>query len=735
MNDPSVLDYLSAKLRFWRSPPPGMPTLGQLWFEETPPQDPDAVTATPSDEDPAPPDPHDTALPDGGPSGIKRWARLVHLGDGGGPAPVAVLSAAILAALGLTALPQVNGVAVAVILFAGAVGAAAFAVRRGEVVFEPESADELVDDAKIRRLPAAGAVVAAAAAAAAAADNQAGWFLLVAWLAALVLAVISVVGPPTAGRVFGGERSDGRRPGSPALALPRTLVLPAVIFAAAVVVRTWHLASVPSEMLSVHAELILATVAAGHSDPAIVFPWGYGGLEPLAVYLGALVAPLAGGLGFVSLKLGTLLAGLATLPVIYLLGREISGRAAGLGGMALAAAAPWPDLVSRIGLTEGWYPPFAAAALLMLIRGARRGRRSDFVAAGVVIGLAIQTDSMARSLVIAAVVLLAAAWLAAPRDRRRRLAAGIVIVAVFTVVAGLPTLAAARPPSAAVNSSWWFGAAEGARDHGTAAGLVGRSGRVLAAPIWSDGPAWDHGGGDRPALDRTTAVMFILGLSWLGFGAIVRRRRGFALMLLTVPLALLPAVLAPLEPALAPSPLRCGGAIGPIFAIAGLGLGAVVRAVAGWTAPSLARPCAAATALLLVGMTAAAGHSVVHTDFAERWDAGAWNASELAAVVGGALALGVAPERARVVPHPHWVDTRLVAAEAGLPGEDLAIDPSTVRSLAKRPGAQLFLVHPDDQETLRVLREVLPGADVVRHPSRVPGKAFMAVTDISREGD
>lgn len=733
MTDPSVLDFLSAKLRFWRNPPPGMPSLRELWFEETSEwvQETEAEPEPDREPDHAP-SLRTTAPPGEKPAARQRWTQVLQPDEERGPAPLAMVSAGLLAMVGLTVLQQVNGIAVAVILLAGAAGAAYYAVVRGEVPTTPDGIDEFGKEAKIRLLPAAGAALACAATAVAAADNRAGPYLAVVWLIALVLAVVSVTGLPAPGRIFRRAVPEGEDPTASTFALSKTLILPLLIFAAAIGLRTWHLASVPAEMLSVHAELIQATVVAGRPEPPVVFPWGFGGIEPVAVYLGLILASLAGGIGFASLKLGTLLAGLATLPVVYLLGREIGGRAAGLGGMALVAAASWPDLVSRIGLAEGWYPPLAAASLLMLLRGARRGRRRDFVAAGVITGLAIQTDSMARSLVVAATVLLAAAWIASPRERRRRLASGLVVVLIFTVVAGLPTLAAARPTADAVDPSWWLGAAEGSRDHDALSGFVERFGRVLIMPIWSDGPAWDHGGGSRPALDRVAATLLVLGTALLAMRSIFRRRLGDGLMLLAVPLAVLPAALASVEPALAPSPLRCAGAMGPIFAVAGFGLVAAVRAMAGCLPLRLGRPAAAIVSVLLVVLTALAGHTVVHSSFAETWDAGAWNASELGEVVRGAVALGVPLDRARVVPHPHWVDTRLVAAEAGLPGGDLAIDPATVASTARRPGAQLYLVHRDDHRTLRVLREALPAADVVQHPSRVPGKSFMAVTNIAQ---
>jgi len=507
-----------------------------------------------------------------------------------------------------------------------------------------------------------------------------------------------------------------------------------LLIAGALLVRTSELARIPAEMLSVHAELLLSVLQAGQPHPPIVFPWGPGGLEPIPVFLDAVLAPLAGGLSFASLKLGTLLAGLVTLPLIYLLGREVGGRAAGLGGMALAAVGTWPNVVSRIGLTEGWYPPFAAAALLLLLRGIRRNRRIDFVAAGIVIGLAIQTVSMARSLVLMAVVLVGVALISAGTERRRRLIAGFGVVLIFAVVAGLPTLAATTSPPLEDAPLWWFGAADGSRAQSTVSGIGERSARVLLLPLWSDGPAWNHGGGERPALDRVAGALLVLGVGLAATGAIRRRRLLDGLLLISVPLLMLPAILVPLDPGLAPSPLRCGGALAPVFALAGLGLASVARAAAASLAAPIGRGIAAVATILLVGLSALAGWTVVHGSFAQTWNHSAWNTSELGEVARGALALGVPIDRIRVVPYPHWVDTRLVGAETGFPGTDMALDQESVDRVASRPGPQAYLIHPRDHRSLQILRKRVPTATTFEHSSKVEGKNFLVFIDLSVVG-
>lgn len=725
MTEPSLLDYLAAKLRFWRPSPEGMPSLRRLWSE-------DAADAAPEPAAPAPRSARATGPAAAAAVRRRRW----RLEAGDGPSPLAVASALVLAVVGQMMFTLDRpAVAAGIVLLAGAAGAAMLAVGRGEVSLPipPSRPDRFTEPLRVRPLPAGVAAVAAIFAGAAAADNRLGWPGIAAWLAAVGLALVALAPRGIIARwldrlaATADRHHPLNRPGRPAL-----LIL--ALLAVAVLLRTRDLAAVPAEMVSEHAELILAMVRAGAAEPPVVFPWTPGGLEPLPVVLGALLAPLAGGLSFAALKLGTVLAGLATLPFVYLAGREVGGRGVALGALALAGVASWPDLVSRTGLADAWLPPFAAAALFLLLRAVRTGSALGFAGAGVVIGLAVQTSSLGRALPVAAAVLLGVAVIPASPARRRRLLAGLAVVLVLAGLAGLPTIVAGTTTAGGVPAGWWLGAANGSADQGILAGLGERFARVLAMPLLCDGSTWLHGGTERPALDRVAGALLVIGVAITAFGVPRRRSPAGGLVLLALPLLLMPAWLAALEPFLAPSPLRCGAAQAPVFVLAGVGLAAVWSAAASSLRGAAGRAAAVVAVTALVALSALAGRMVVHGPFAERWNRSAWNVSELGATVRAGLELGVPAERARVVPWPHWVDTRLVAVEAGLPGADLAVDPEALDEVAGRGGPQLYLVHPADRRNLQRLRERLPEAVVVERRSRVEGRSFLLVLAVGVGG-
>ncbi len=165
----------------------------------------------------------------------------------------------------------------------------------------------------------------------------------------------------------------------------------AVVAAFALVVwfRFSNLASIPGEMVSDHAEKLLDMVDVLNGQYSIFFPRNTG-REALQFYLAAATASLLGtGVSFMTLKIGTALAGVVTLPFVYLFARELGGRKVALAAMFLAGIAYWPNVISRIGLRFALYPLFAAPALYFLVRGLRSRRSNDLLWCGLIVGLGL----------------------------------------------------------------------------------------------------------------------------------------------------------------------------------------------------------------------------------------------------------------------------------------------------------------------------------------------------------
>jgi hypothetical protein len=83
------------------------------------------------------------------------------------------------------------------------------------------------------------------------------------------------------------------------------------------------------------------------------------------------------------------------------------------------------------------------------------------------------------------------------------------------------------------------------------------------------------------------------------------------------------------------------------------------------------------------------------------------------------------PENVWVVGFPNWVDTRLVANNAGFPGRDYELKIENIPSTLTLSGPKLFLLNPQDTHGLDALQQYYPKGWVKEYTSRVKTKDFL----------
>ncbi|MGH2975736.1 MAG: glycosyltransferase family 39 protein, partial [Solirubrobacterales bacterium] len=127
------------------------------------------------------------------------------------------------------------------------------------------------------------------------------------------------------------------------------------------------------------------------------------------------------GTGEFGLRSFSALAGVATVPVAFLIGTELRGRWTGIVVAALVAVNPMLVWYSQEARAYALFGLLTALSLLYFVRALERGRRRDFLAWGVASGLALATHYFA-----AFPVLAEALWLLA--RRRRQSLPGLAIV-------------------------------------------------------------------------------------------------------------------------------------------------------------------------------------------------------------------------------------------------------------------------------------------------------------------
>lgn len=153
--------------------------------------------------------------------------------------------------------------------------------------------------------------------------------------------------------------------------------------------RLWRLEEIPAEMgcdLPHNYNNILGIL----NGQTPVFFTSWPGREGLLFYLAAIPSALFG-LSHWSIKLTTALVGIATIPLVYLLGRELYERELGLIAAWLYAASHWAIITSRTGLRMSLVPALLCLTLYFFVRGLHRENPWLLAVSGFFLGLGMHS--------------------------------------------------------------------------------------------------------------------------------------------------------------------------------------------------------------------------------------------------------------------------------------------------------------------------------------------------------
>jgi hypothetical protein len=494
--------------------------------------------------------------------------------------------------------------------------------------------------------------------------------------------------------------------------------------------RIYRLSQVPPEMFSDHAEKLLDVWDVLQGETRIFFTRNTG-REALQMYMTAAIIRVFGtGFSFISLKIGTVLAGLLTLPYLYLIGRDFGNRRIGLYAMLIAGIAYWPNVISRVGLRFPLYPLFVAPALYYLVRGLRYARFNDFLLAGLALGIGLHGYSPIRILPFVVLVAVGLYWLhrqpegGKPMAARGLIALGAVALAVF-----LPLLryALENPEKFSYRSLTRLGTVEQPLPGPAGQIFLNNLWRAVTMFAWDDGEIWVHSVIHHPALDVVSAALFYLGVALLLLRYLRKRDWLDLFWVLSVPLLMLPSILSLAFPGENPALNRMAGAIVPVFFIVGFALDGLLETIRIKLGGRWGSALAWSAGLVLLYWASLQNYDLVFNQYQDYFVRASWNTSEMGKVIGDFAGSVGNPDSAWVLAYPHWVDTRLVGIHAGFPTKDYAIWPDSLPETKADPGAKLFLVKPEDNAGLEALRQLYPEAVFQMYTSPVERHDFWMV--------
>lgn len=489
--------------------------------------------------------------------------------------------------------------------------------------------------------------------------------------------------------------------------------------------RLYRINGVPAEPFSDHAEKILDVYDITQGQFKVFFTRNTG-REAIQMYWTLLTALVfRTGLSFLSLKLGTALIGIFTLPYVYLLGREYGGARAGLFALFLFGIAYWHNVISRIGLRFPLYPVFTAPLLFYLIRGLRTRNRNDFLLAGLFLGLGLHGYSPFR---IVPLLVIAAFVIYVLHMRTKESAAQsvwwLILLVVVSVIVFIPLLRfwLANPDIFGYRAMTRLTSAEAALPAPVWQIFLSNMYKALLMFNWDNGSIWVHSVPGRPALDVVSAALYVIGILLLVVRYVRQRDWRDLFLLVSIPILLLPSVLSLAFPGENPSLNRTGGAAVAVFVVSGLALDGFVSSLG---ADKRRVVIAYGLTGLLFAASAYQNYVLVFQTFDKSFKLGAWNTSEMGALIGDFRDEYGTTDSVWIVPFPHWVDTRLPGVWAGIPNRDFALWQEDFPKTLAVPAPKLIIYRADDLATENALKQLYPNGTYSRFASSYPGKDFM----------
>jgi len=484
-------------------------------------------------------------------------------------------------------------------------------------------------------------------------------------------------------------------------------------------------------MFSDHAEKLLDVMDVLRGNFPVFFIRNTG-RESIQFYFTALIIRIfETELNFLSLKIGTVIFGLLTLPFIFLIGKDQSNKWGGLTAFLLAGIGYWPNVISRVGLRYSLYPLFTAPVLYYLIGGLRKRDRNFLLISGLLLGLGLHGYSSFRILPIL-VVIIFFLYLTNKESSNYRIQTifGLVIVGLgaFSIFLPLFRYWFDYPESFGYRALSRITQIEKPFNEPVFTLFVKNFWDSIIMPFYQNGQIWVHSVPNRPALDFVSASFFFIGVIYLFHKIKQERSWEVASLLVSVPVLMMPSILSLAYPGENPSLNRSAGAVVPIFVIIGIGFSMFINAIIKYFPKKISHIIAGSIGLVIILVSMSNNFHIVFNEYIEQFDKNVWNSSEIGGVIKKFILSGNNPDHAYVIPYPHWVDTRLVGFNAGYPGKDYALWVNEISDTTEIPRDKLYIFKPEDNEALIELDRYYPDGEASIFYSRIPAKEFIIYT-------
>jgi hypothetical protein len=558
--------------------------------------------------------------------------------------------------------------------------------------------------------------------------NQFTLFNVTTWVASVGLGLAAFWQPPVRlprAREVRARLAALRLPPAVGLRLPWWGLALAAIIVCGGFLLFYRIGDVPREMTSDHAEKLLDVQDVLDGQHRIFFPRNTG-REAFQFYWIAIMTPLTG-VSYLTMKLGTALLAVFTIPFTFLLARTLFGTSFALLATAILAMSRWHLQVARVGLRFPFPPLFGAAIFYFLLKAIRDRRRNDFLLCGLALGLAQHTYTALRLAPLAVLACVGVAlaidvWRRAPPARVHRL---VVDTALLFVIAGLVFVPLGRYAVEHPELFFFRGVSRIASD-----ALSGPPPNLLLVFLdnvknallmfnWTGDVVWVNNIAGERLLEPVSGALFALGCAYAIYRLARFREPAYLYLFILLFVGLLPSILSLAYPRENPSTVRSGMAIPIVAILVALPLAVLLQQLTRWIGGRVGRLAGGAFLVALLAVSFRNNFVQYFEIYPRQHGAASQHTTYVAQAINGFLALGGRREDVHILPGAHWFDTRLVAIQTGdIRWNPLIASVDDARKDDGVPRERLYIVHPDDRQALEKLARWYP--DAIRQSFTVP---------------
>jgi len=461
----------------------------------------------------------------------------------------------------------------------------------------------------------------------------------------------------------------------------------------------------PVELVSQQVEAFLAVDEIAAGSRALLFPRNVVS-EPLGYYWLALVSRFfSASMRISAFHVANILIFCIGLAFLFHLAKLLFDKWVAIVVVFLFGVGFWPILQNTALLGSSLVFPLLSAALYYLFRGLLREKRGDIFLFGVISGLGLFANKLFLMMPILALLMIFIWWIFTRKQNRflRVLAWFGLAVLTMVVVAGPFMATVSLNPAVYIEPIL-------SRISDLEVNIEGHAFVIFSKNLfqamgmlnWSNRSGWVDGIANRPALDLVSAVFFLIGLVWLIARMVKEKAWPYIALFVTGILFLVPSALSIAFPLENPSLSRAYGMAIPAMFLAAVGLVLVAK----WLGRS--KYTRIVISVVCAFVIIFFNYQLLHGVYVDNYRQNAWNAREMSETVlkfeqnygddGQAWLLG----------YPYWVDERAVAIMAGKAPNSLLLNLDDIHGIVNQPGAKLFIMHLEANDSLNTLKTVFP---------------------------